>query len=58
MNEPELLTKEELAESLSVKPSTIGRWAREGKIPVINISPKVRRFVYNEVVARLRGARE
>ena len=54
----ELLTADELADRLAVRPSTIRKWARQGKIPEVAISPKVRRFDYTAVVDALqRGQR-
>ena len=49
-----LLTTQELADKLCVRPCTIRDWARAGKIPEIKISPKVRRFDYAEVLDSLR----
>lgn len=40
----ELLTADELATRLRVRPGTIRAWARRGLIPSVLISPKVRRF--------------
>ena len=39
-----LLNARELAQVLKVQPGTIRKWAREGRIPEVRISPKVRRF--------------
>jgi predicted site-specific integrase-resolvase len=50
----EMLTSAELAEQLSLRPSTIRRWARRGIIPTIRISQKVMRFDPVEVVQALR----
>ena len=50
----ELLTGQELAERLRVSPSTIREWAREGRIPEVRISGKVRRFDFAEVLAVIR----
>jgi len=52
-----LLTADELAEELKVRPETVKRWAREGRIPEVRISPKVRRFVLADVVMALREQR-
>ena len=38
------LTAEELAAHLRVRPDTILRWAREGRIPVIRLTNKVHRY--------------
>ena len=40
----ELLTAEELADRLRLKPATVRRWARLGFIPTIRLSPKVVRY--------------
>ena len=53
MNEKTFETAEELAERLHVKPSTIRKWSRQGKIPTVRISPKVVRFDPVEVMAIL-----
>ena len=47
------LTKEELAEQLSVRPGTIARWGAEGKIPRIVISPRIIRYDLEAVQAAL-----
>ena len=44
-----LLTAEELAERLSLRPSTVKLWARQGFIPAIRITPKVLRFQLADV---------
>jgi len=51
---PELLDKAEVAARLGVAPETITKWAREGRIPEIRISPKVRRFDFGEIVTALK----
>ena len=50
MNGSELLTAEELAGRLQVRPSTIRRWAREGRIPTTRLTPKVVRYDLAAVV--------
>ena len=50
-----LITAEELAEQLRLKPKTIHDWARKRKIPSIKISPKVIRFDFDEVLQSLNG---
>ena len=50
MNNRELLTAEEVAERLQVRPRTIRKWARCGFIPTIRLSPKVVRYDLAEVV--------
>lgn len=54
----ELLTAEELAERLRVRPSTVRRWARSGRIPQISVSAKVLRFEYVAVLDALRARRQ
>ena len=51
----ELLTAEELAERLRVRPSTIRLWAREGLIPVVKIGAKILRFDLGDVLGALKG---
>ncbi len=50
----ELLTAEELAERLRVRPNTVKVWARRGLIPSVHVTPKVVRFDAAEVVRALR----
>ena len=50
----ELITSVDLARRLRLSPDTILRWAREGKIPSIRISPKVLRFDADDVAASLK----
>jgi excisionase family DNA binding protein len=50
MNGTELLTADELAGRLHVRPSTIKRWSREGRIPAVRVTPKVVRYDLAEVV--------
>ena len=45
-----LLTAEELAERLRLRPRTIRRWYRRGFIPAIRFSPKVVRYDLAEVI--------
>jgi len=44
-----ILTAEELAAELKLKPRTIRAWAQQKKIPSLRISPKVLRFDLDEV---------
>lgn len=56
MDKPnELLTADELAERLRVRPATIRLWAREGRIPRIRISGKVIRFDVSAVIDLLQA---
>ena len=50
----ELLTVDELAEHLRVRPSTIRLWAREGLIPAVRIGAKVIRFDLQDVMGVLK----
>jgi DNA-binding transcriptional MerR regulator len=50
MREADLLTADELAGRLQVRPSTIRQWARRGLIPTVRISPKVVRYDLASVV--------
>ena len=50
----ELLNKGKVAERLGVSPETVAKWAREKRIPEIRISPKVRRFDFEEIIATLK----
>lgn len=54
MSNQELLTARELASRLAVQPSTIRKWVRQGRIPEVVLSPKVRRFDYAAVVEALK----
>ncbi len=49
----ELLTADELAVRLRVRPSTVRNWSRRGLIPVRKLSPKVLRYVAAEVIDAL-----
>ena len=50
----ELVTAEELADRLRVRPSTIRMWSREGLIPVVRVGAKVVRFDYADVIQVLK----
>ncbi len=50
----ELLTTEEIAERLRLRPDTIRLWARDGMIPAIRITGKVIRYDPVEVERALR----
>lgn len=51
----DLLTAEELAVRLRVKPDTVRGWARRGMIPRLQLSSKVIRYDLHSVVAALTG---
>jgi excisionase family DNA binding protein len=57
MSETDLLTTEELAERLHVRPSTVREWARREKIPTVRLSPKVVRYSLAAVVESVGQAR-
>jgi excisionase family DNA binding protein len=52
----EFLTTRQLAERLQVSPETIRDWARKGRIPVIRVNAKIRRYDLAAVLASLREA--
>jgi len=50
----ELLTVDQAAEILKVRPSTLRYWAREGLVPVIRLGPRATRWtrpMLREIVA-------
>ena len=51
----ELLTTDQLAERLNVKPRTIQGWGRTGRIPSVRISHKVIRYDWQKVFEALRS---
>ena len=51
--ENDLLTAEQLATRLGVKPRTVRQWCRDGFIPATRLTPKVIRFNLRQVVAAL-----
>jgi excisionase family DNA binding protein len=53
-----LMTAEEVASELQVRPGTIRLWARQGLIPSVRLSHKVRRFQLDDVIAALKSAKE
>jgi excisionase family DNA binding protein len=54
MNDTELLTADQLAERLHLRPRTVQAWARQGRIPVVRLSPKVVRFDWAAVLTAIR----
>ena len=56
MNQIRFLTTGQVAKLFEVSPSTVARWAREGKLPVIT-TPSGRRKFPRETIERLAGYR-
>jgi excisionase family DNA binding protein len=54
MIDSHLLTVDQLAERLHIRPRTAQAWARQGRIPTLKLSPKVVRFDWIAVLAALR----
>lgn len=54
----ELLTFQELATKCKVAPEVVERLWREGKIPGFKMTKKTVRFLWSEVVQKLRESRE
>jgi len=50
MSKMRLITTEELAKQLQVRPDTIRKWARRGLIPQIRVTSKVIRFDLESVI--------
>jgi excisionase family DNA binding protein len=55
VSDTELMTVEQLADRLHIRPRTVQAWARQGRIPTVKLSPKVVRFDWLEVLAALRN---
>ena len=53
-----LLTAEEVADALQVRPSTIRLWARRGWIPTIRLTPKVVRYDLASVVRAMKNRQD
>jgi excisionase family DNA binding protein len=53
---PSLLTRAQLARRLGVSVTTVDRYSRSGRIPVIRIGDGPTRFDFCEVAAALRNA--
>jgi len=53
MSDLELLTVNQLAARLNVRPRTVKDWVQRGRIPVIRLSPKVLRFSWEAVLVAL-----
>ena len=52
----DLLTVNELAARLKVRPSTVRTWMHRGVIPAIRLTPKVVRFDLDQVVEAMRDS--
>jgi excisionase family DNA binding protein len=55
MSKTELLTVNQLAERLRIRPRTVQQWARQGRLPSVRLSPKVVRYDWVAVLAALRN---
>lgn len=55
MDNAQLLTADDVARRLQVKPETVKGWARDGAIPAVRLSPKVVRFDFGAVVDALKA---
>ena len=53
----ELLTTAQLAGRLGLRPRTVQKWARTGRIPCVRISYKVIRYDWQKVFEALRSKR-
>ncbi len=58
MMDKELLTVEQLAERIHVRPRTVKAWLKSGRIPVVRVSAKVIRFSWSAVLATLQSKQE
>ncbi|MBH07000.1 MAG: hypothetical protein CMJ20_11840 [Phycisphaeraceae bacterium] len=50
----ELMTAEEVAKRLHIRPDTVRTWSRRGLIPRIQLSPKVVRYDFAAVIEAMR----
>jgi len=50
---PALVTAEEMARYLKLRPSTVKQWGRSGKIPVVKLGYRTRRYKVADVLAAL-----
>ncbi len=58
MSDTELLTVDQLAARLHLRPRTVQVWARRGLIPAMRLSAKVLRFEWGAVLAAVRERTE
>jgi DNA-binding transcriptional MerR regulator len=54
----DLLTAEQLAKKLGVKPDTVRKWHRAGLIPASRLTPKVIRYNLDVVVNTLKNRQQ
>ena len=54
----DLLTADQLADRIAVKPRTVRDWTRAGLIPAVRLTRKVIRYDFDEVVAALEERQE
>ena len=50
----DVLTAEELADRLAISPRTVERLARDGIIPQVRVSERIRRYILSDVVLALK----
>lgn len=53
---PEILDRDQLAERLQVHPDQVTKMTREGRIPYLQIGPRLTRYNFDDVCAALRVA--
>ena len=58
MRNEKILSTKEIAWELQVQPATIRRWVREGRIPEIRISLKVRRYNLEDILSALQRQKQ
>lgn len=52
---PELLTLQEACEMLKVHPNTLRQWDKNGTLPAIRISPRMRRYKKEDIIKFLQS---
>jgi excisionase family DNA binding protein len=55
VSDRELLTVNQLAERLHIRPRTVRTWVRQGRLPAIRASAKVVRFDWEAVLVALQN---
>lgn len=53
---PEILDRDQLAERLQIHPDQVTKMTREGRIPYLQIGPRLTRYSFDDVCAALRVA--